>query len=65
MISQIQAQSGIGLLCLIAVFFYVGLITIGGGQVAITVMQQVLVEDFHLMLFSSIWSRFLKVLLVQ
>ena len=48
MISQIQAQSGIGLLCLIAVFFYVGLITIGGGQVAITVMQQVLVERFHL-----------------
>jgi chromate transporter len=48
MISQIQAQSGIGLFCLIAVFFYVGLITIGGGQVAITVMQQVLVDQFHL-----------------
>lgn len=48
MISQIQAQSGLGLLCLIAVFFYIGLITIGGGQVAITVMQQVLVERFHL-----------------
>ena len=48
MISQIQSQSGIGLLCLIAVFFYVGLITIGGGQVAITVMQQVLVDRFHL-----------------
>lgn len=49
MISQIQSQSGIGLLCLIAVFFYVGLITIGGGQVAITVMQQVLVEQFKLL----------------
>lgn len=48
MISQIQSQSGIGLFCLIAVFFYVGLITIGGGQVAITVMQQVLVDQFHL-----------------
>ena len=42
-ISQIQAQSGLGLLCLVAVFFYVGLITIGGGQVGITVMQQILV----------------------
>ena len=48
MISQIQSQSGIGLFCLIAVFFYVGLITIGGGQVAITVMQQVLVDQFRL-----------------
>ncbi len=48
MISQIQSQNGIGLFCLIAVFFYVGLITIGGGQVAITVMQQVLVDQFHL-----------------
>ncbi len=48
MISQIQAQSGLGLLCLVAVFFYIGLITIGGGQVAITVIQQVLVEQFHL-----------------
>ena len=47
-ITQIQAQSGIGLLCLVAVFFYVGLITIGGGQVGITVMQQVLVDQFHL-----------------
>ncbi|MCR4823392.1 MAG: chromate transporter [Treponema sp.] len=37
-----------GLLCLVAVFFYIGLITIGGGQVAITVIQQVLVEQFHL-----------------
>ncbi len=47
-ISQIQSQSGIGLLCLVAVFFYVGFITIGGGQVGITVMQQVLVDQFHL-----------------
>ena len=49
MISQIQSQSGVGIFCLIAVFFYVGLITIGGGQVAITVMQQVLVDQFHLL----------------
>ncbi len=48
MIQQIQSQSALGLLCLIGVFFYVGLITIGGGQVAITVMQQVLVDEFHL-----------------
>lgn len=48
LISEIQSQSGLGLLCLVAVFFYVGLITIGGGQVAITVMQQVLVEKFAL-----------------
>ncbi|MBR4600821.1 MAG: chromate transporter [Treponema sp.] len=48
-IAQIQAQSGVGLLCLVAVFFYVGLITIGGGQVGITVMQQVLVDQFHLL----------------
>ena len=47
-ITEIQSQSGLGLLCLIGVFFYVGLITIGGGQVAITVMQQVLVEQFKL-----------------
>ena len=28
-VTQIQTQSGLGLLCLVAVFFYVGLITIG------------------------------------
>ena len=48
LVTQIQAHSALGLLCLVAVFFYVGLITIGGGQVAITVMQQVLVEQFKL-----------------
>lgn len=47
-IAQIQAQSALGLLCLSAVFFYVGLITVGGGLVALTVMQQVLVDRFHL-----------------
>ena len=36
------------LLFLFAVFFYVGLITIGGGLVAITVMHQVLVDRFAL-----------------
>ena len=35
-------------MCLVAVFFYVGLITIGGGQVGITVMQQILVDQFQL-----------------
>lgn len=48
-VSEIQNQSFVGLFLLIAVFFYVGLITIGGGQVAITVMQQVLVERFALL----------------
>lgn len=48
-ITEIQSQSAAGLLCLVAVFFYVGLITIGGGQVAITVMQQTLVERFALL----------------
>ena len=47
-ISQIQGQTFLGLLCLVAVFFYVGLITVGGGLVAITVMQQVLVDKFQL-----------------
>ncbi|WP_340138425.1 chromate transporter [Treponema zioleckii] len=49
LISEIQSQSAMGLLCLVAVFFYVGLITIGGGQVGITIMQQTLVENFHLL----------------
>jgi chromate transporter len=48
LISNIQAHSALGLLCLFAIFFYVGLITIGGGLVAITILQQSLVENFHL-----------------
>ena len=36
------------LLFLFCIFFYVGLITIGGGLVAITVMHQVLVDRFAL-----------------
>lgn len=48
-ISEIQSQSVAGLFCLIAVFFYVGLITIGGGQVAITILQQTLVDQFKLL----------------
>ena len=32
-----------------AVFFYIGLITIGGGQVGITIMQQVIVDQFKLL----------------
>ena len=49
MIEQISSQSALGLLCLVAVFFYIGLITIGGGQVGITIMQQTLVDNFHLL----------------
>lgn len=48
-INEIQSQTLPGLFCLIGVFFYVGLITIGGGQVSITVMQQCLVDNFHLL----------------
>ncbi len=48
-ITHIQAQTLTGLFCLIGVFFYIGLITIGGGQVAITIMQQVLVDQFKLL----------------
>lgn len=48
MIFQISSRSVAGIFCLVAVFFYVGLITIGGGLVAITVMQQILVERFNL-----------------
>lgn len=48
-VSNIQNQTFAGFFLLIAVFFYVGLITIGGGQVAITVMQQVIVEKFQLL----------------
>ncbi len=47
-ISQLQTHSPAGFICLVAVFFYVGLITIGGGQVGITVMQQVIVDNFKL-----------------
>lgn len=48
-ISNIQNQTIAGFFCLIAVFFYIGLITIGGGQVGITIMQQVLVDEFKLL----------------
>ena len=47
-ISEIQSQSGVGLLCLVGLFFYIGAITIGGGLVAITVMHQLLVDRFAL-----------------
>ena len=48
-IAQIQGRTVAGLFLLGAVFFYVGLITVGGGQVAITVMQEVIVERFGLL----------------
>ena len=48
MIAQIQGQTALGLLCLVAVFFYVGLFAVGGGLVAATFMQQILVERFAL-----------------
>ncbi len=53
---QIQSQTAAGLFLLIAVFFYVGLITIGGGQVAITIMQEVIVERFGLISASDFFN---------
>lgn len=47
MINEINSQSLLGAVFLVAIFFYIGLITIGGGQVAITVMQQLIVERFE------------------
>lgn len=47
--NEIQGQSFVGLLCLVAVFFYIGLITIGGGQVGITIIQQIIVDNLHLL----------------
>ena len=46
LMSEIQNQSILGLLCLFGLFFYIGAITIGGGLVAITVMHQLLVDRF-------------------
>lgn len=43
-----MTDSSVSLLFLFGIFFYVGLITIGGGLVAITIMQEVLVEKYHL-----------------
>ena len=54
--SQIQAQSAMGLLCLVAVFFYVGLFAIGGGLVAATFMQQVLVDKCALITTEKFYS---------
>ena len=48
-ITNIQNHTSLGFLCLVAVFFYIGLITIGGGQVGITIMQQVIVDQFKLL----------------
>ena len=56
MISQIQGQTLLGLLCLIAVFFYVGLFAVGGGLVAASFMQQILVERFGLISAEKFFS---------
>ena len=47
--TQIQNHTAAGLFCLVAVFFYIGLITIGGGQVGITIIQQIAVENLKLL----------------
>lgn len=46
--TTVQGNTQPSLLFLFFVFFYVGLITVGGGLVAITVMHQVLVDRFAL-----------------
>lgn len=38
----------VSLIALFCIFFYVGLITIGGGLVGITIMQEVIVDKYHL-----------------
>lgn len=49
LVNEIQGQTFMGLFCLVAVFFYIGLITIGGGQVGITIIQQIIVDNLHLL----------------
>ena len=46
--SLISSQSVLGVFVLFAIFFYIGLFTLGGGLVGITLMQQVLVTRLHL-----------------
>ena len=45
-----------GLLFLFCIFFYVGLFAVGGGLVAATFMQQVLVERYHLISAEKFYS---------
>ncbi len=49
LVNEIQGQTFVGLFCLVAVFFYIGLITIGGGQVGITIIQQIIVDNLQLL----------------
>ncbi len=49
MMNEINSGTLTGAVCLTGIFFYIGLITIGGGQVAITVMQQLVVDRFNLL----------------
>ena len=44
----ISSHTALGVVALFALFFYIGLFTIGGGLVGITLMQQVLVKNLHL-----------------
>ena len=46
----------LGLLCLFAVFFYVGLFAIGGGLVVATFMHQILVEKYSLLTSQKFYS---------
>ncbi|MBQ3825919.1 MAG: chromate transporter [Spirochaetaceae bacterium] len=46
--SLISSHSALGVVALFALFFYIGLFTLGGGLVGITLMQQVLVKNLHL-----------------
>ena len=52
----IASHSFLGLLCLVAIFFYIGLFTIGGGLVGITLMHQVLVKNLDLIDESTFYN---------
>ncbi len=54
--NEILGQTVPGLFILVAVFFYIGLITIGGGQVGITIIQQIVVENLHLLSLDKFYN---------
>lgn len=54
--NEILGQTVPGLFLLVAVFFYIGLITIGGGQVGITIIQQIVVENLQLLSLDKFYN---------
>ena len=51
-----MAEGILGLFQLFCIFFYVGLFAIGGGLVAATFMQQILVERFNMLSMEKFYS---------